>query len=119
MNSHQDLDRDLVSKAFSALRKGEPRQARYWAEKATTIDPEDENPWLILAALSPPKESIGYLNKALEINPKSESARKGMHWAIQRLREDNSQKLPIDKNTIVQESISSEEFIFSTSLCIH
>jgi lipoprotein-anchoring transpeptidase ErfK/SrfK len=40
-----------------------------------------------LAALASPKASVAYLNRALEINPGSERARQGMHWAVKRLRQ--------------------------------
>jgi hypothetical protein len=75
-----------VREAQGALRRGDRRAARRWAERAAALAPHREEPWLILAALASPKASIAYLKKALEINPQSERARKGMHWAIERQR---------------------------------
>jgi len=49
-----------------------------------------EDPWLILAAVASPRASVEYIRTALKINPNSPRARKGMEWAMQRLR-DNPQ----------------------------
>lgn len=85
--SSQDLTfSENISKARTALKNGDRHTARVLAVKAAQIDPENEEPWLILAAVSSPKASINYLNRALEINPQSSRARKGMDWAIHRLR---------------------------------
>jgi lipoprotein-anchoring transpeptidase ErfK/SrfK len=73
--------------AQQALRGGDRHAARQWASQAARIAPEREEPWLILAALANPKASIAYLQKALEINPNSERARKGLVWALQREQE--------------------------------
>ena len=80
------------------LRAGDKASARYWAQQAANLIPDQEDPWLILAAVASPRASIEYLNHALEINPDSVRARKGMHWAIQRYRRSQtnveSQGLP-------------------------
>ncbi|GAB4578308.1 MAG: hypothetical protein Fur0022_10430 [Anaerolineales bacterium] len=75
-----------MQQAQKAMNRGDKITARQWASRAAQVAPEQEAPWLMLAAVANPKASIGYLNRALEINPNSEAARKGMHWAIQRLR---------------------------------
>lgn len=77
-----------VRSAYSALRRGDRRTARRWAEEAARNDPQLEEAWLILAHLASPQGSVAYLNRALEINPGSRRARQGMHWAIRRLREN-------------------------------
>jgi lipoprotein-anchoring transpeptidase ErfK/SrfK len=56
--------------------------------KAANNNPDREEAWLVLAAIATPRASINYLKRALEINPGSIHARKGMHWAIQRLRSE-------------------------------
>ena len=76
-----------IYQASQAMRRGDRTQARRWASLAAQINPADEQPWLILAALAAPQASIAYLKKALELNPNSEAARKGMHWAVERLRQ--------------------------------
>ena len=78
----------LLQKARRAMRRGQRHVARRWAAEAAALAPEWEDPWLLLAALAPsPRASIAYLEQALEINPQSRRARKGMAWAIKRLRE--------------------------------
>ncbi len=72
--------------AMQALRLKDRRAARRWAEQAVRLDPRLEDGWLVLAAVAAPEASLFYLRKALEANPASLKARKGMHWAAQRLR---------------------------------
>lgn len=59
--------------------------ARRWSMLAIHLDPNLEEPWLILAAISSPQASVAYLQRALQINPHSERAAKGMQWALNRL----------------------------------
>jgi lipoprotein-anchoring transpeptidase ErfK/SrfK len=84
---------------YQALLNGDRNQARRLAQQALKIDPDQEEPWLLLAAVANPEASLEYLNRALEINPGSQRARQGMHWAIQRLRENPPK--PAKKNQIV------------------
>lgn len=77
-----------IQQARQALKRGNRRAARRWAEKAASLAPKKEEPWLIIAALANPRASLEYLKHALEINPTSQHARKGMHWAIQRYRSE-------------------------------
>jgi lipoprotein-anchoring transpeptidase ErfK/SrfK len=86
MNPDPASIRQVVQKAWQALQRGDIESARRWAEAASIAAPELEEPWLILAGLSEPRESIKYLERALTINPNSERARKGMRWAVQQLR---------------------------------
>lgn len=71
--------------ARNALKHGEKMEARHWSLIAIRYDPRIEEPWLILAAISSPQASVAYLQRALELNPKSEHAMQGMQWAINRL----------------------------------
>jgi lipoprotein-anchoring transpeptidase ErfK/SrfK len=86
MNPSQPDARAILSAARLALKQGERSTARRLAAEAARLDARLEEPWLILAALAEPHASIDYLNRALQINPASERARKGMHWAVRRLR---------------------------------
>lgn len=79
-----------LEKAQSALRNHNNREAHHWAAKAASLEPEWDAPWLILAASSEPAASIQYLKRALEINPASQKARQGMHWAIKRYRKTST-----------------------------
>jgi lipoprotein-anchoring transpeptidase ErfK/SrfK len=78
--------KNALHQAVQAMRRGDRAQARRWASLAARLDPSNEQPWLIMASLSAPRASIAYLRVALERNPKSQAARRGMHWAAQRQR---------------------------------
>lgn len=88
MKPANNLAFNALQQAKLAVKQGDKRKARRWAEKAASIAPDQEEPWLILAALGSPRASVAYLQKALEINPESPYAREGMHWAIKRIRHE-------------------------------
>jgi lipoprotein-anchoring transpeptidase ErfK/SrfK len=90
MNTRFNDARLAVEKAREALRNGNRTEAREWAEHAASLAPQMEDPWLILAAVASPRASVEYIRTALKINPNSPRARRGMEWAMQRLR-DNPQ----------------------------
>lgn len=87
MSRQSDEAHLAVENARDALRENRRSDARQWAERAAGLAPDMEDPWLILAAVASPKTSLEYIQKALQINPNSARARKGMQWAMQRLRE--------------------------------
>ncbi len=87
MNAQFNDARLLVEKAREALRNGNRNEARQLAERAASLAPNMEDPWLILAAVASPRASVEYLQTALKINPNSERAHQGMEWAERRLRE--------------------------------
>lgn len=82
------------------LRASDPKAARVYAIQAAQLAPEMEEPWLMLAAVSSPRASIAYIEKALEISPQSARAQKGMEWAVKRLRE-YQEKHPERKTVLV------------------
>ncbi len=87
---------EAIRNAREALRSGDRSAARRWAEQAAELAPQLEDPWLILAAVASPRASVSFIQRALQINPDSPRARKGMHWALKRLQEESSvQKTPI------------------------
>jgi 6-pyruvoyl-tetrahydropterin synthase len=77
-----------VEEAKQALQNGARGQARLLASRSTELNPQNEEAWLILAALASPNDSLEYLQKALQINPSSERARKGMEWARARIQKE-------------------------------
>jgi lipoprotein-anchoring transpeptidase ErfK/SrfK len=87
MNERFIESRKAIANAREALKKGAMTEARQWAECAAKLAPQSEDPWLILAAVVSPRESMKYIRKALETNPNSPRAKKGMEWAMQRLGE--------------------------------
>jgi len=84
--SEPDDTKYALHQAVQALRRGDRTQARRWASLAAKLDPTSEQPWLIMASLASPQASLAYLKIALEKNPRSQAARRGMHWAIHRQR---------------------------------
>lgn len=110
MNPPDARARDAIQNARLAMQRGDKKASRRWAEQAAALAPEWEEPWLWLAVVSNPKASVAYLQRALQINPHSERARKGTHWAIQRLR--SAGPLPaIPRRTIVENAIPPERFV--------
>jgi len=80
--------REYVTKAREALRLGDKVSARQLGEKAARLAPGLEDAWLILAASdSNPKDSLAYARKALEVNPESMRARRGVEWALGRYQQ--------------------------------
>lgn len=91
MSSSSQTPVQAIENAHKALRQGQRAKARHWAQIAVKLAPEWEEPWLLMAAVSSPEASLNYLKQALQINPQSQRARQGMHWAIQRLRKESEQ----------------------------
>lgn len=73
-----------LQQAKNAFQEGNCERARNFAMRAVRLDANLEDAWLILAALSKPQASLVYLKRALQVNPKSIQARKGIHWALRR-----------------------------------
>jgi len=87
MNAELLQAQKALQNARDALRSGDRSAARRWAEEAAKLAPQLEDPWLILAAVASPRASVSFIQRALQINPDSPRARKGMQWALRRLQE--------------------------------
>jgi lipoprotein-anchoring transpeptidase ErfK/SrfK len=94
-----------------ALQSGDRRSARHWAEQALILNPNQEEPWLLMAALASPRASLAYLKRALEINPDSQRARQGMHWAIQRNRATKTKN--VTRHRIIVEPPTPQSLVVS------
>jgi lipoprotein-anchoring transpeptidase ErfK/SrfK len=81
--------RGAIQKAREALSNGDYGLARQWAERASKLAPQLEDPWLVLAAVAGPRLGLQYIQRALQINPNSLRARRGMEWVMQRLQKPN------------------------------
>jgi lipoprotein-anchoring transpeptidase ErfK/SrfK len=81
--------RDLWTEAKEAFADGQRTQARRLARKAAQVAPDQEEPWLLLAALATPRGSLEYLKQALTINPRSARAKKALRWAEERAENAN------------------------------
>jgi lipoprotein-anchoring transpeptidase ErfK/SrfK len=95
--------RRILLNARQAMQRGDHQAARDWAEQAVALSPDSEEPWLFLAALASPRASVNFLERALKINPQSQRARKGMHWAVQRLRHEQAGKSIKGKTPLLRE----------------
>ncbi len=101
MTNNNDEEAHLaVRNAREALRANRRSDARKWAEHAAQLAPQMEDPWLILAAVASPHSSLQFIQKALEINPDSQRARRGMEWAMQRLREEPPEAAPTQESLV-------------------
>ncbi len=96
MNNDFESAQQALLTAQQAVRQGDRQTARRCAEIAASLSPDLEEPWLILAAVGSPRASVEYLERALQINPQSERARAGMHWAVDRLRRETTRAKKTD-----------------------
>jgi lipoprotein-anchoring transpeptidase ErfK/SrfK len=80
-----------VQQAYQALRAKDRNRARQFAVQAARLDPTLEDPWLILATMATPQAAVEYLKRALQINPNSSRAQKGLLWAVEKLRAEADQ----------------------------
>jgi lipoprotein-anchoring transpeptidase ErfK/SrfK len=101
MNADFERAQQALVHARRAVQEGDRQTARRWAEKAAGLNPNLEEPWLILGAVGSPRASVSYLNHALQINPQSERARRGMHWAVNRLRKESHPPIQASKQVEV------------------
>ena len=73
-----------LRQARLALERSDRRAAWAWARQAARADPALEEPWLILAGLAKPADSLKYVHKALACRPNSPRALKALAWAEKR-----------------------------------
>ena len=99
MNAELVQAQKAIQNAREALRDGNRGAARRWAEQAAKLAPQLEDPWLILASVASPRASVAFIEKALQINPESPRAHKGMQWALKRLQEVPSEQKKLDETT--------------------
>jgi lipoprotein-anchoring transpeptidase ErfK/SrfK len=92
MNPNQTAAYRALEQAHQARKAGDKHLARQYATRAANLAPELEEVWLMMAALASPRASTVFLQNALKINPNSERARKGMHWAVERMRKEAPHK---------------------------
>lgn len=87
MNNQFIEAREFIAKAREALRRGDLPSARQLGEQAALRAPQMEDVWLVLAASDPdPREALAYAQKARQINPQSERARRAVEWTSRRLK---------------------------------
>lgn len=96
MSAELNQIREVIQNARQALRRGDHEETRRWAEQAARLAPELEDPWLLLAAVSDPQESMQHARRALTINPASRRAHKAMEWAGKRAGGEPSPDSPME-----------------------
>jgi Tfp pilus assembly protein PilF len=69
-----------LRQARQALGQGDRRLARQLAERAAELAPQLEDSWLVLAAVAGPRQGLDYIQRALQVNPESPRARRGLQW---------------------------------------
>ena len=77
--------RILLEQARAAIGRGDKVAARRLARRAVRLDPHSEAAWLTLAAVSEPRPALAYAARALEVNPRSQPARRAIRWAVRQL----------------------------------
>ncbi len=82
--------KEAIQRAYNAMQSGDKRATRHWAELALAQNAALEEPWLLLAAVATPRASVEFLKRALQANPGSERAKKGLDWALKRLHESET-----------------------------
>ncbi len=79
-NSSRGNAQNLLEAAMLALKKGDRRAARRFAEQAAALAPQLEQPWLMLAFLASRRAARYYFERALAVNPTSQRALAGLEW---------------------------------------
>src|SRR3972149_3752038 len=74
--------RILLEQARAALGRGDKVAGPRPARGAGRLDPHSEAAWLTLAAVSEPRPALAYAARALEVNPRSQPARREIRWAV-------------------------------------
>jgi lipoprotein-anchoring transpeptidase ErfK/SrfK len=95
MDKHIVEARELVIRAREALRRGDKPSARQLGERAAFLAPDMEDVWLVLAASDPnPQDALAYARRALQINPHSTRARRGVAWASGQIEQAQASSAP-------------------------
>ncbi|HTX90081.1 MAG TPA: sugar ABC transporter permease [Anaerolineales bacterium] len=97
MTTNLNIAEYAVRTALTELQSGRKQAARFLAQRAIMLAPDFEDGWLILAAVSGPRASLEYCQRALEINPQSPRALAGLEDARRRIQAESGQaSLPLE-----------------------
>src|SRR5689334_22725234 len=120
MTPNQTAAYRALEQAQLARKAGDKHLARQYATQAANLAPELEEVWLMMAGLASPRASIAFLQNALKINPHSERARKGMHWAVERVRKEAPRNLVYSsvaaRPALVKKSVVRPRFSYAAVL---
>lgn len=115
---------DELIAARIALRRGQKKQARSHALRAAALDPSSEEPWIVLAACDTPAAALRHLQRALEINPNSHTAQKGLEWLLAHTSQTippslaETQPIPIPKRSPRRLPKRSPSFLSLSSIVL-
>ena len=89
--------RQYIANAREALQRGDKASAWQLGKQAMVLAPEMEDAWLVLiASEANPQQAVAYARKALEINPESTRARRGLEWAL--AQQMGTKNAPVEQN---------------------
>src|SRR5512140_1906653 len=94
MTVEPDETSTIIQAALEALQRGDKDSARRLAERAASLSPGSSAPWLIVAGLAGPAESLEYAEKALQVDPGSQAARQAFAWALRRHPQKPAEQKP-------------------------
>ena len=99
------LDRSRLALADKQI-----EYAKQFAKKAVILNHSLVEGWLIMAAVSEPEESFGYLQKVLKLDPQNIKAIKGITWVKSFLKDPSENKLNFPSSeTRVRELLTRNE----------
>jgi ABC-type sugar transport system permease subunit len=93
MPSDNTVAEYAIQRALKELRQGRKQSARSWALRAISLQPDLEEPWLIMAAVASPQAGIQFYQEALRINPASQRAQQGLNDLHRQLQKTSGQNL--------------------------
>jgi len=80
---------ELLQRAILAYNKKDLLNAKRYAKQAIKFDPNQETPWLILAATTNPQQALAYLEQGLVGNPDSDRIKKAIQISQKRIASGN------------------------------
>lgn len=111
MKEFEESYDQALDKSKHALDRRDRGEARRWAQIAARISPNQEEPWLILAALSNPEASREYLKRAQTINPKNQIIPAGMTSAQNQFVNNPASLFFQPSKIVVDPKITKQSFI--------
>jgi lipoprotein-anchoring transpeptidase ErfK/SrfK len=76
----------FIQRKLMEYQQQDRRALRRRAERMLAACPEKLEAWLILGLVAAPRASVMYMNRAMQIDPKSEYAKAGLRWAKERIQ---------------------------------
>lgn len=112
--------RRCIAIAREALQRGDKESAWQLGKQAIVLAPEMEDAWLVLTASDPnPQQAVAYARKALEIRPESVRARRGLEWALTRVKQTQARSVLVGQSTTLSSSAGQKDAVASLSKRIH